>query len=129
MMKLISIIIFAIQNLLELNTSGWLQGKKDAINNNNNNNNNNSNLQNALNDVLNYQAIKNNPQRISKLKHYINMYNWEGINFPSRSKEWQKFEENNGTIALNILYVEKFTNKISVAYKSNIIKAKNKYFY
>ena len=57
------------------------------------------------------------------------MYNWEGINFPSRSKEWQKFEENNGTIALNILYVEKFTNKISVAYKSNIIKAKNKYFY
>ena len=51
------------------------------------------------------------------------MYNWEGINFPSRSKEWQKFEENNDTIALNILYVEKFTNKISVAYKSKYNKS------
>ena len=117
MMKLISFIIFAIQNLLELNTSGWLQGKKDAINNNNNNNNN-SNLQNALNDALNYQAIKNNPQRISKLKPYINEYIWEGIDFPAGSKEWQEFEKNNDTIALNILYVGKFANKISAAYKS-----------
>ena len=89
MMKLISFIIFAIKNSLELRSSGWLQGKKDAINNNNNNNNNNNknnnnNLQNALNDALNYQAIKNNLQRISKLKNYIKMYNWEAINFPSR---------------------------------------------
>ena len=57
--------------------------------------------------------MDNNPQRISKLKPYINKYN-----FPVGSKEWQKFEKNNGTIALNILYVEQFTNKISVAYKS-----------
>ena len=96
MMKLISFIIFAIKNPLELRSSGWLQGKKDAINNNNNNNNNknnNNNLQNALNDALNYQAIKNNPQRISKLKPYIYEYNWEGINFPAGAKEWQKFEK------------------------------------
>ena len=129
MMKLISFIIFAIKNLLELRSSGWLQGKKDAINNNDNNNNNknnNNNLQNALNDALNYQAIKNNPQRISKLKNYIKMYNWEAINFPSRSKEWQTFEENNDTIALNILYVEKFTNKISVTYKSKYNKSEKK---
>ena len=46
------------------------------------------------------------------------MYNWEGINFPAGSKEWQKFEKNNDTIALNILYVERFTNKTSPAYKS-----------
>ena len=46
------------------------------------------------------------------------MYNWEGINFPAGSNEWQKFEKNNDTIALNILYVERFTNKISPAYKS-----------
>ena len=121
MMKLISFIIFAIKNSLELRSSGWLQGKKDAINNNDNNNNNknnNNNLQNALNDALNYQAIKNNPQRISKLKPYIYEYNWEGINFPAGAKEWQKFEKNNDAIALNILYVEKFTNKINAAYKS-----------
>ena len=46
------------------------------------------------------------------------MHNWEGINFPAGLKELQKCEKNNDRIALNILYVEKFTNKISVVYKS-----------
>ena len=36
------------------------------------NNNNNNNFQNALHDELNYQTIESNPQRISKLKPYIN---------------------------------------------------------
>ena len=73
---------FAIKNLSELNSLGWLKGKKELINNNNNKNNNNNdndnnnNFQNALDDALNYQVIENNPQRISKLKPYINKYNW-----------------------------------------------------
>ena len=33
---------FAIKNLSELNSLGWLRGKKEAIINNNNNNNNNN---------------------------------------------------------------------------------------
>ena len=79
---------FAIKNLSELNSLGWLRGKKEAIiNNNNNNNNNNNDFQNALDDALNYQNIEKDPQRISKLKSYINKYNWEGINFPAGSKE------------------------------------------
>ena len=82
---------FAIKNWQELNSLGWLKGKKEAIINNNNNNNNS--FQNALDDALNYQIIENNPQKISKLKLYINKYNWEGINFPAGSKEWQKFEK------------------------------------
>ena len=44
---------FAIKNLSELSSLGWLQGKEESIINNNNNNN----FQNAL-DVLNYQTIK-----------------------------------------------------------------------
>ena len=95
---------FPIKNLSELISLGWLQGKKETIINNNKNNNNN--FQNTLDDALNYQTIEKNPQRISKLKPYINKYNWEGINFPAGSKEWQTFEKNNDTIALNILYVE-----------------------
>ena len=75
----------------ELNYLGWLQGKKEAIINNNDNNNND--LQNALNDALNYQTSEKNPQRISKLKPYINKYNWEGIHFPAGSKEWQNLSE------------------------------------
>ena len=72
-------------------------------NNNNNNNNNNKDFQNALDDALNYQTIEKNPQRISKLKPYINKYNWEGINLPAGLKEWQNSERNNHTIALNVL--------------------------
>ena len=113
---------FAIKNLSELNSLGWLKVKKEAIINNNNNN-----FQNALGDALNYQIIDNNPQRISKLKPYVNnKYNREGINFPAGSKEWQKFGKNNDTVALNILYVEQFTEKIIVVYKSKYNKKRKK---
>ena len=76
---------FGVKNLSELNSLGWLQGKK-AIIINNNNNNTDKDFQNALDDALNYQTIEKNPQRISKLKPYINKYNWEGIDFPAGLK-------------------------------------------
>ena len=75
----------------ELNSLGWLRGKKELIINNNNN------FQNALDNMSNHQTIETQPERISKLKPYINKYNWEGINFPAGSKEWRKFEQNNET--------------------------------
>ena len=81
---------FAVKNFSELNSSGWLCGKKEAIINNTDNDND---FKNALDDALNYQTVKKNRERISKVKHYINKYNWEGINFPAGSKEWQKFEK------------------------------------
>ena len=46
---------FAIKNLSKLNSLGWLQGKKETIINNSNNNND---LQNALDDSMNYQSIE-----------------------------------------------------------------------
>ena len=99
---------FAVKNLSELNSLWWLRGKKEAIIINNNNNND---FQNALDNGLNYQAIEKDPQRTSKLKPYIDKYNREEINFPVGSKEWQKFERNNDTIALNVLCVEKIQKK------------------
>ena len=39
-------------------------------------------------------------------------------NFAAKSNEWQKFEQNNDTIALNVLYVKHNARKISVVYKS-----------
>ena len=55
---------FAIKYLSELNSLGWLRGKKEAIINDNNNNNNNDNdFQNALVDALNYQTIETLPER------------------------------------------------------------------
>ena len=103
---------FAVKNLSELYSLGWLRSKKEAIINGDND------FQNALDDALNYQNIEKDPQRISKLKPYINKYNWEGIEFPAGPKDWKKFEQNNKTIALNILFVPHNTETIRVAYRS-----------
>ena len=106
---------FAIKNLLELKSLGWLRGKKEAIINNNNNN---IDFQNALDDALDYQTIEKDSQRISKLKPYINKCNWKGIDFPAGSKDCIKFEKINETIALNVLHIPCNTKTMSVAYKS-----------
>ena len=103
---------FSVKNQPELNSLGWLRGKNEAVINGDND------FKNALDDALNYQTIEKDPQRISKLKPYINKYNWEGIEFPAGPKEWGKFERNNKTIALNVLYIPHNTKTISVAYRS-----------
>ena len=69
----------------------------------------------ALNVALNYQNIENHSERISNIKLFINKYNWKNI-FAHQSGEeesensknimaidWKKFEQNNETIAFNIL--------------------------
>ena len=107
---------FAVKHLSELNSSGWLKAKKEAIIDNNSTDNDND-FEDALDDALNYQTTEKSPERISKLKHYINKYNWEGINFPAGSKEWQKFEKNNNAIALNVLYIPHNTKTTSFSYR------------
>ena len=59
---------------------------------------------------------QNDPQRVTKIKPFISKYNWEGITFSSEKDDWKKFEKNNVTIALNVLYDEK--EKIYPAYIS-----------
>ena len=67
---------------------------------------------------LHHHEIDNHPERISKLKHYINNYDWHGLEFPAQASAWKKFEENNKSIALNILFVPNGTKDIRLAYKS-----------
>ena len=74
-------------------------------------------FQYAVTLALNLDKINNYPERISKIKPFIEQYNSKDIDFPSTSKDWKKFELNN-EIALNILYVPYNTEKIEVAYKS-----------
>ena len=40
------------------------------------------------------------------------------MDIPAGPKEWQKFERNNKTIALNILFIQRNTKTISVEYRS-----------
>ena len=103
---------FAVKNLSELHSLGWLRGRKAAIINGDND------FQKALNDALNYQNIKTHQERISKIKPYISKYNWEGIEFPAGSKDWKKCEQHNKTIALNILFIKQNTETITAAYTS-----------
>ena len=67
---------------------------------------------------MNYEKIKRDHQRISKIKTFIDQYNWNEIDFPSTGKDWKKIELNNTSITLNILYVPHNTEKICHAYKS-----------
>ena len=101
---------FAVKNKLELYSSECLRSKKESITNGDNC------FQNALNDALNYQTIETHPERISKLKPYINKYNWKDIKFLSDKDDWKKFEQNNKDIALNILFVPHNKKEIGPAY-------------
>ena len=75
-------------------------------------------FQYAVTVALNHEQIKDHPERISKIKPFTDKYDWKEIDFPSTGKDWKKFESNNKSIALNILYVPYNTEKIRHAYKS-----------
>ena len=92
----------------------WWKNKKSIINPKNNDC---KCFQYAVTLALNLDKINKTSQRISKIKPFIEEYNWKDIDFPSRSKNWKKFELNN-KLALNILYVPHNTKKIETAYKS-----------
>ena len=88
----------------------WTKNKKEKSEINPENNDNRC-FQYALTVALNHEQIKSHPERISKIKPFIDQYNWKEIDFPSHSKDWKKFKQNNKTIALNILFVPYDTKK------------------
>ena len=88
-----------------IDSSGWLKNKKATINPENNDDNC---FQNVLTVALN---IGRNHQIISKIKPFTDQYNWNKINFALDSKGWKNLEQNNKTIAINILFVPYNTKK------------------
>ena len=100
----------------------WLKNKGATINPKSKDN---KCFQYPITVALNHEKIKKDPQRISKIKPFIDQYNWKGIEFPSHSKDWKKFEQNNKTIALNILFVPYNTKQIRLAYKSKYNHKRN----
>ena len=73
---------------------------------------------------MNHQKIKNNLERISKIKSFINSLNWDNINFPPQEQDCKTFEINNKSIALNISPIPHNTKKISHVYKSRFTKTR-----
>ena len=92
----------------------WLKDKKSTINPKNNDD---KCFQYAVTLALNLDNVDNHPERISKIKPFINQYNWKDIDFSSTRKDWKNFELNN-EVAFNILYIPHNTRKTQVAYKS-----------
>ena len=86
----------------------WLKNKGVAINTKNKDN---KCFQYAITAALNYQNIGHHLERISKLKPFINNYNWKDIEFPSHSKDWKKSECNNKTnFKARQAYISKHNN-------------------
>ena len=115
------VLIFCTMILISLNRGGsyidspqWLKNKKSTINPKNNDH---KCFQYAVTLALNVDKIKRDPQRISKIKPFIEQYNWKDIDFPATSKDWKKLKSNN-KIALNISHVPHNIKKMQVAYKS-----------
>ena len=98
-----------------INSPKWLKDKKSTINPKNNDH---KCFQYALTLALNLNNIDNHLEKISKIRPFIDQYNWKDIDFPAMSKDWKKLELNNNEIALNILYAPHNTKKINIAYKS-----------
>ena len=57
----------------------WLKNKKAPINPKNNDD---KCFQYTSTVALKYEQIKDHPKRISKIKHFIDQYNWKEIDFP-----------------------------------------------
>ena len=98
-----------------IDSPDWIKNKKATINPKNKDN---ECFKYAITTALNYGKINNHSEKISKLKPFIDNYNWKDIEFPSYSKDWKKFEQNNKTIALNIFFVPYNTKQIRPAHIS-----------
>ena len=98
-----------------IKSSEWVLNKRATINPKNKDD---KCFQYSINVELNHQNIESHPERISNIKSSIDENNWEGIDFPAGIKDWKKFERNNKTIALNILFVPHNENTIDLPYKS-----------
>ena len=68
--------------------------------------------------ALNHEEIKKDSQRITKIKPFINNYNWQEINFSSEKDDWKKSGKNKGTIVLNVLYPTKEKNVSCICFKT-----------
>ena len=69
-------------------------------------------FQYAITVTLNYEEIGKYPGRITKIKPFMNKYNWKEIDFQSHKNDWNEFERGSKSIAPNVLFVPYNTEQI-----------------
>ena len=102
-----------------IKSPNWLINKRATINPQNNDD---KCFLNATTVALNHQNTRNNSERISKIRPVIIDINIkedrEKLEKNNMTINWKKFEQNNKTIALNILFLPHNTKTIRLAHKS-----------
>ena len=69
-----------------IESAKWIKNKKSTINPKSNDY---KCFQYAVTVAINHDKPNNDLQRVSKIKPFINQYNWNDIDFPSHSKDWK----------------------------------------
>ena len=95
----------------------WIVSKKATINLKNEKDN--KCFQWSIISGLNYNKIKEKDfKKILKLESVV-------TDFSSHHRDWEEFEQNNTSVALNVLFSLYDREEIQLAYKSNYNKRKN----
>ena len=69
-----------------IDSPDWIKSKKAAINPINKKYN--KCFQYTVTVALNHEQLKKDPQRVAKIKPFIDKYIWEGINYPSEKDDF-----------------------------------------
>ena len=96
-------------------TPKWIKKKKATINFKNKDD---KCFQYSVTIALNYDEMKINHQRLSRINKFVNRYDWSEINFPSHVADWKRFELNNNSVPLNVLHIPYGEKTIRHSYKS-----------
>ena len=78
--------IYLNRGKLYIDSLDFIKNKKATINPINKKDN--ECFQYTVTVALNHEEKKKNAQRITKIKSFINKYNWKEINFPSKKDDW-----------------------------------------
>ena len=84
-----------------IDSPNWIKKKKATINPKNEDN---KCFQYTATIAWNFEKSESHPEWFSNTIPFINKYNWQEINYPSKIDDWKRSEKNNYTIALNTLY-------------------------
>ena len=92
--------------------------------------NDNKSFQYSITLSLYHKEIGNNFNRITKIKPYVNNFNWNNINFLPTNQDYKNFEINNENVSLNIYQFnnEKISQLIMIKKQVNLLLLKNTHY-
>ena len=97
-----------------IDSAEWIKNKKTTKNQINENDN--KLFEYAVTVALNHEKIRKYPERLWKIKPFIDKNDWEGINYPPKKDVGKIFEKNNLAIAFNVYYAQANSKQLFTGY-------------